>query len=200
MSLFLSISFLFYVDTLIDIVFTPIMVDDKYREALDQAIAEFSQTRKALSDLHAQQEQKVKRLVELREFIVATSKMLGEEYAIDDEDGLGLTDAVRQAYQTTPVSISHVGVEKHFAKIGYDLSKYGSPASATASIHKVVSRLLEKGEIVLAGVNSDGRAVYRWAGRKMPVDHPAQKLADGAKFPGIKRRAVIPPPPGSEEK
>jgi Arc/MetJ-type ribon-helix-helix transcriptional regulator len=192
-SWFLSIDFFFFIDKLIDIVSTTsIMVDDKYREALNQAIAEVSETRKALDDLQAQREQKEKRLVELREFIVATSKMLGEDYAADEEDILGLTDAVRQAYKTSPVAISHVGVAKHFAKIGYDLSKYDSPASATASIHKVVSRLAEKREIIPTGVNTDGRTVYKWAGTRMPVDDPVQKLADGAKFrtPGEYKRTM----------
>jgi hypothetical protein len=154
---------------------TSIMVTDKYREALEHAKAEFAQTREDLADLHVQQEQKEKRLNELREFIVATSKILGEDFVIDEEENLGLTDAVRQAYKASTVAISHVGVEKYFRQIGYDLGKYDSPASATASIHKVVSRLLEKGEIVPAGENSDGRAVYRWSTNKTF----GQRIAEG---------------------
>ena len=137
------------------------MSDAKYQVALEQAKVDLAQSAPTFTAfLSAAGTRKTH--LELRGFIVATSKMLGIEF-IDGEDSLGLTDAVRQAFKDSPLPISPVGVEKHFAKIGYDLSNYDSPASATASIHKVVSRLAEKGEIISHGKNPEGRTVYKWA-------------------------------------
>lgn len=136
------------------------MTDEKYREILKQAKADLKETRNGLSRLKSEQLRAEKRLTELLEFIVAASKMLGEEYV--DEEEIGLTDAIRQVFRTVAgLGLSVTGVEKQLVKTGYDLNRYGSPASATASISKVVARLAERKEIKAAGRTPDGKTMYK---------------------------------------
>lgn len=162
---FPAIFCLFFLDKRIDIVSTTsIMTDESYKEILEKAKADYWKAKSELAEFRKKQDELERRLVRIREIVIATSRLLGEEFV--EEDELGLTDAVRQAYKTSNIPMSTVGVEKRLAKLGYDLARYETEASAKASIHTVVSRLAANGEIRPAGRNPAGRQLYKWAAKE----------------------------------
>ena len=163
------------------------MTDNKYRDILKQAKDDFRGTKAEFADLRRRQDELEKRLVGLREIIVATSRMLGEQFI--EEDELGLTDAIRQVFKTTTGALSTFGVEQRLTRLGYDLNKYSTAESAKASISTVVARLAASGELKTLGKNPAGRQLYKWAGSNfdklkslaMPV---TPQIADASpKFP-----------------
>src|SRR5438309_9880489 len=99
------------------------MTETKYREALEQAKIDMAQAKKELADCQQQQQQLEKRISGLREFIVATSAMLDEDFV--DESQLGLTEAIRKAYRTAKDGggLSTWGVERRRSKLGFNLDK-----------------------------------------------------------------------------
>jgi hypothetical protein len=139
------------------------MTDANYKAILEQAKADITRSREELAACRKREEELEQRVTRLKEIAVATAGMLGEDY--QDELELGLTDAIRQVFKTSKTPLSYVNVGLRLPKIGFDLTRYGSSASATASIHTVISRLASKGEIKAAGDNA-GKAFYTWIGDK----------------------------------
>jgi hypothetical protein len=96
------------------------------------------------------------RISNLRQSIAAMSKLCGEEF--DEEDPLGLTDAIRQLFKTTmDRSMTAQDVTLALESRGFNVSRYGN---ILASIHTVLKRLTAKGEIESAG-NIEGKPAYR---------------------------------------
>jgi hypothetical protein len=103
-------------------------------------------------------------MAKLRQLIVANANMLPEDergaFIKSAEDSItrGFTDGIRQAFRDVhPDPLSPTGVRDKLVAMGYDLS---SQSNAMASIHSVIRRLLDAGEIERYGAGDLG--VYRW--------------------------------------
>ena len=131
------------------------MEDSEFRPTLEKAKEELVASQKRLGEALACQEVEEKNIARLREFIVTMSRLLGEEFV--EEDTLGLTDAIRQAFKTSTAPLQPTEVRDRLRTLGYDLSKYGN---MMASIHAVISRLATRKEIELYTVA--GKPAYQW--------------------------------------
>lgn len=132
------------------------MENSEFRPVLDKAKAELVVSQKRLGEHLAGQEAEEKNIARLREFIVTMSKLLGEEFV--EEDTLGLTDAIRQAFKTHTTALQPTEVRDKLQQLGHDLTKYGN---MMASIHAVINRLVAKQEIVRADAVG-GKPAFRW--------------------------------------
>jgi hypothetical protein len=110
------------------------MSKDEYRRALDAAVREYEK----LSAEHAALEG---RLSQLKHSIAALTKLCGYEPTVP----LGLTDACRLVLRNATQPLTALEVRGRLASIGVDLDRHSNPL---ASIHTVLKRLHEAGELV----------------------------------------------------
>lgn len=136
------------------------MTDVDYKKMLEAMKGDLFKKQQELGNCIKQQEQLEKEIASVRQITVALSKMVGEEFV--EEDALGLTDAIRQAFKANDKPMSAINMRVTLEQLGYDISKYGN---ALASIHTVIKRLVLKKEIVQKGTNSESKAVYVWGGK-----------------------------------
>ncbi len=150
-----------------------------YKEALEQAKKDLA---RATHELGVAQENAILaegEIVELRQTIAALAKLCGESEFVE-EDALGLTDAIRQVFKAhmSANRSGGNGLDAHEVRETMELMGYaGRWGNLLASIHTVLKRLHEKGEIEAAG-NINGRETYRWkeSRARIPADHPVNKL------------------------
>ena len=109
------------------------MSKDEYRRALDAAVREYEK----LSAEHAALEG---RLAQLQHSIAALTKLCGYEPTVP----LGLTDACRLVLRTATQPMTALEVRDRLASIGVELGTHSNPL---ASIHTVLKRLHEAGEL-----------------------------------------------------
>jgi len=110
------------------------MSKDEYRRALDAAVREYERLIAEHAALEA-------RLSQLRHSIAALTKLCGYEPTVP----LGLTDACRLVLRNAAVPLTAVELRDRLVSVGIHLDKYSNPL---ASIHTVLRRLHETGEIV----------------------------------------------------
>lgn len=73
----------------------------------------------------------------------------------------GFTDSVRNVLRNVPAqALTARNVRDLLRGAGFDLSSYTNPL---ASIHTILKRLAERGEVVVSEI--DGEAHYRWSAR-----------------------------------
>jgi hypothetical protein len=137
------------------------MADAKYKKMLETAKADYRAIQAKIGKCRDEQERLEKRLVGVRETVVSLSKMLGESFS--EEDELGLTDAIRQAFKTASGGMAPTDVKGRLEQLGYDTSKYGN---VMASVHSVINRLVRKGEVIQTGTSGD-KPCYTWVTRVM---------------------------------
>ena len=95
---------------------------------------------------------------------------------VEIEDALGLTDSIRKVMQQAAGQpLTAQAVRLHLEASGFNTRRYGN---LLASIHTVLKRLLDKGQIVGAGTTADNKPTYTW---RMTVG-----------------QRTVPPPPGLE--
>jgi hypothetical protein len=137
------------------------MLDNaEYLKMLEQCKSEILAQKVELGLCIAKQEHLETRLAHLQEVAASLARMVGQEYVA--EDAMGLTDAIRQAFKTSPtVQMNAIGVRARLQQMGFDLTKYGN---VLASIHTVLGRLQQKKEIRLVGMIGNSQA-YTWANR-----------------------------------
>lgn len=138
------------------------LVDPAYRTAFETAKSDLLRCREELGEINDRKITLEIRIAKLRETVIALGRMFGEEY--DEADALGLTDAIRQIYMAQPdTALTAQNVRDRLEFLGFSLEKYGN---ALASIHTVIKRLLEKGELaeaVYIGSAGDGtKSAYIW--------------------------------------
>src|SRR5215469_1590356 len=97
------------------------------KEELADCLHKQVEAQKTIKETH-------ERIANLRQSIAAISKLCGEEF--NEEDALGLTDAIRQLFKETmdrPMTAQDVrtGLESR----GFNVSRYGN---SLASIHTVL--------------------------------------------------------------
>ncbi|MFZ0799466.1 MAG: hypothetical protein WAM98_16910 [Terriglobales bacterium] len=132
------------------------MTTDTYKHALKQAKADLAEQVEILGKAQDCAEKAEKAIVELRQTISALQRLCGESEFVE-EDALGLTDAIRMAFRTADRDMSAHDVREQMEKMGYA----GRWGNLLASIHTVIKRLHEKGELQAAG-NLNGRDMYNW--------------------------------------
>jgi hypothetical protein len=134
-----------------------------FREALNSAKAELTALQQELGTCLKQQEVLEKKIVAVRQMIVGFSDALGEQFV--EEDSLGLTDAIRQAFKTSSQPMTPTDVKGRLELLGYDTSKYGN---LMASVHTIITRLTRQGQITAAGT-AGNKPTYRWVQKMDPL-------------------------------
>jgi hypothetical protein len=133
------------------------MERESYRAALNELRLELSDAIRQQADAEEAARALNDRIADLRQSVSALAKLCGEEF--NEEEALGLTDAIRQIFKTAgtrPLTAQDVrtGLESRGFKIG----RY---SNILASIHTVIKRLAEKGEIKPTDSTGD-KPAYRW--------------------------------------
>ena len=86
------------------------MAEMNYKTTLENAKAELVGLQQELANLRRNKETIEKRLTAVRQIIAGCSRILGEEF--NEEDSLGLTDAIRQVFATATTAIAPIEVRK----------------------------------------------------------------------------------------
>jgi hypothetical protein len=120
------------------------MSKDEYRRALDAAVREYEHLTAQRASLDA-------RISQLQHSIAALTKLCGFEPTVP----LGLTDACRLVLRNSPAPLTALEVRDRLISIGLDLTRYSNPL---ASIHTVLRRLHDSGEVVERDRDDDRRA------------------------------------------
>jgi hypothetical protein len=110
------------------------MSKDDYKRALEAAVREYEQ----VSAQHAALEG---RLAQLKQSIATLSKLCGYEPTVQ----LGLTDACRMVLRNAVQPLTALEIRDRLIAVGLDLDRY---SNAQASIHTVLKRMHEAGELV----------------------------------------------------
>lgn len=132
-----------------------------YETLLERAKEDLAEEQAKLGRLIGEQEATEKKIAGIRGMIGHLSRMLDKEYI--EEDEAGLTENVRRVFKTHNGSLIPTEIRDRLRDSGYDISKHGN---VMASIHSVVRRLSDRGEIVEAGNRNDGKVCYRWSPKK----------------------------------
>jgi len=139
------------------------MTTDTYKEALKQAKSDLLEQVAILGTAQDCAEKAERAIVELRQTIAALQRLCGEPEFVE-EDALGLTDAIRMAFKTEIVEggLPANGMSAHDIRTKMESMGYrGRWGNLLASIHTVIKRLHEKGELEATG-NLNGRETFRW--------------------------------------
>jgi hypothetical protein len=128
---------------------------DDYKNTLEKAKAELIANQQRLGTLLQEQEEVEDYNVRLREVIVTLSRLLGEQFV--EEDALGLTDAIKQAFKSSSVPLHPTQVRDVLKSMGIDITKYGN---VMASVHSVINRLNTRGDIT--GCIVGGKPAFQW--------------------------------------
>jgi hypothetical protein len=123
------------------------MVELDYKKLYKDVGADIAKRKQELGKLIQQEEALEALIAGLQTTAAGLGKLVGEEYIA--EDALGLTGNVRNIFFSDENrNYTATEIRDALAIQGYDLTKYGN---ALASIHSVIKRLLEQGQIVEAG-------------------------------------------------
>jgi hypothetical protein len=145
---------------------TPDKVTDKdFKDTLDKAKSELMANQHRLGTILQEWSEIETRNVKLREVIVTLSRLLGEQF--DEEDALGLTDAIRQAFKTTSGPLQPTEVRDRLKDMGMDITKYGN---VMASVHSVINRLQSRGQI--QPVTVGGKPAFVWNPKAGGMTYP----------------------------
>lgn len=132
------------------------MSPQAYESALYEAKKELADAIGELGETQARTQELEQRIGDLRQSISVLAKLCGQE-DLDVETSLGLTDAIRLAFNRigqTPVTVEEMRV--HLESVGFNTRRYGN---LLASIHTVFARLQKQGEIKAAGQKQVGNQI-----------------------------------------
>ena len=131
---------------------------NEQREQFEKALRISQQRRNELTHQRSVIEQE---LAQQSRAIAALAELLGETM----ESDIGLTGATLLIVRTASQPIAPTEVRDELKKIGYDMDGLSNPM---ASLHQILKRLEEKGEIEEAPVDSDGKKRYRACAPSVP--------------------------------
>jgi len=148
------------------------MTDTDYKAILEQAKTDLLKTQNQLGEKFKEQEMLEKKITALRATIAALARMLDEEFV--EEDALGFTDAIREAFRAMGVSgnLTPTEVKGKLEMMGYDIAKYGN---VMASVHTIINRLQSKNEIKHVGNRGDSKPCYQMTPRLLEVLEAGKK-------------------------
>jgi hypothetical protein len=154
------------------------MTDTDYEAVLEKAKDDLLKEQQALGVSLKQQEAREKKIAGLRATIAALSRMLDKEFI--EEDALGFTDAIREAFKSVGQgsSLTPTEVKGRLEMLGYDTTKYGN---VMASVHTVITRLAQRGEIRQVGTRADNKPCYSSTGLPAPPRRSLPPLDDKGK-------------------
>jgi len=111
-------------------------------------------------------------LMQQSKVIAALSELLGE--SIDSD--IGITEATLLVIRAANGPATPIQIRDELRKIGYDIDSFSNPM---ASLHQVLKRLEDKGEIREVK-NSEGKKYYQFGGwRSLMVGSPPPVLEEG---------------------
>lgn len=139
---------------------------------MEQAKSDLLKTQGQLGEKFKEQETLEKKITGLRATIAALARMLGEEFV--EEDAIGLTDAIREAFRATGTdgTLTPTEVKEKLEKMGYNTARYGN---LMASVHTVINRLVAKREIKEAGTRADNKPCYQQVPRLIDLVKAGKK-------------------------
>jgi hypothetical protein len=140
------------------------MTQDHYKASLRQAKQDLGHAVEELGETQAKTEELETQIADLRQVVAVLSKLCGEEM-VEIEDALGLTDSIRKVMRSSNEALTAQAVRLRLEADGFNTRKYGN---LLASIHTVLKRLAEKGQIAPAGTTADGKAAFKWITRLDP--------------------------------
>jgi hypothetical protein len=152
-----------------------------YKRAYESAQKEF----KALLDAARQTEKRLlvvrKSIQTLRELCESEGvEVEPSEEAADMLENSTLAEEIRTILKARhPARLRPNEVKNELVKLGHDLSAYQNPQ---ATIHMVLKRMVESGEVVETISPEDGKKSYQWIRR-----FPRVRSAKAKAFLGIKR-------------
>ena len=125
------------------------MSKDDYRRALEAAAREYEALTAQRTELDA-------RIAQLQHSIAALTKLCGYEPTVP----LGLADACRLVLRNAGDSLTALEVRDRLEAVGIDLDKYSNPL---ASIHTILKRMHDSGEVTAADREESSRTAYAMA-------------------------------------
>jgi hypothetical protein len=128
-----------------------------FKDSLKVAKAELFTLQEELGILLEQQEAVEKKIVAVRQMIVAFSNVTGELF--EEADEMGMTEAIRQAFKANKGPLEPTAVRTRVQELGFDTKKYGN---FMASVHTVINRLVQQGELKQQLVQPGNRNAYVW--------------------------------------
>jgi hypothetical protein len=138
-----------------------------YEVTLQNAKAQLLSVQNRIGENQNERDALEKELVTVRSIIVSLSSMLGREFNEDDE--LGLTDAVRQAFRTAGRHLLATDVKDRMESLGYNTAKYGNAMSA---VHTVIARLIKQGQVRQLPNLINNKPAYEWIQSMTPPPTP----------------------------
>ena len=122
------------------------MSKDDYRRALEAAAREYETLTAQRAELDA-------RIAQLQHSIAALTKLCGYEPTVP----LGLADACRLVLRNAADPLTALEVRDRLDAVGINLDKYSNPL---ASIHTILKRMHESGEVSAADREESSRTAY----------------------------------------
>lgn len=131
------------------------MTKDTYRAALREARDSYARASSRLYEVDRETRRLKSEMALLRRTITALAAMCSEDPALDK---LGITEAVSEAMEDTPFTVSTGGVIAILDSMGFELE---TQKNAAASVHAVLTRLAEKGKITKITDEKDNSVKWR---------------------------------------
>jgi len=151
--------------------------DGKYwREVYETALERLAALRAERDILDAKLEELTLEIVRFEKAVSTLAPLTSDgsrlAVAVPTVDGiadLGLADACREILKQDPQYRTARGVRDSLIASGYDIQQHTNPL---ASVHSVLKRLAEKGDI--EELTAEGKTRYRW---KQPIVHGTSGVA-----------------------
>ena len=118
--------------------------NDDYKRALDAAVREYERATAEHAALET-------RLAQLKQSIATLTKLCGYEPTVQ----FGLTEACRMVLRNAKRPLTAPDVRDRLVAIGLDMDRYSNPL---ASIHSVLKRMHEAGEVIERDRAEDAQA------------------------------------------
>jgi hypothetical protein len=148
-----------------------IVKDETYWKAVyDKAFEHLAELHAERDTLDIQLEEVNKEIVQVEKVLsalthlTASDTVISDSIVVGDVSGLGLADACRKVLQASNTHRTARGIRDSLEASGYDLKQH---KNHLASIHGVLKRLVDSGEVEL--LDMEGKLRYRWKPKTVRV-------------------------------
>jgi len=136
-----------------------------YKAALKEARTAFSTATRRLDEATREVNALKSEISRLRQTITALAALCSESPGFDR---FGITEACSEVMETITYSATTALVVSELVNLGFDIA---SQKNVNASVHVVLSRLAEKGQIEkIPSKDGDGQDITKWRGPKYDKD------------------------------
>jgi hypothetical protein len=161
----------------------------------------FQDLKDELEALLEQQEKTEKRIMQVKQSIVAIAPLAEEDDFVKQMAAvittqMGITDSCRETLKTAGRPLTPIQVREELKKSGMDIKGY---TNILASIHSVLKRLLESGE-AKSGTNAEGDTTYEWKRATVRHRHIGLVVPPPRVQQPIPKLPRLEPPPGYSSK